>query len=235
MLHVFAHQGTMRLPAAGLRRIVYAMENRQLCICGAFESVLRFPERHGQCRQLSNSAAAGKGINLNAPLTELTRVAVDGGLDALFAGVNSRSGAPPETVERQRDSLRLLGLDVEKGKVDRGTAMVDAKASLNDEHPLVRLAAIHTVARIAEYGDSQAWEAISFLTSDTDVLVQVGAVRAVGRIARVHDMDALTLLQKVHKETKDDSVRCAARDAATRVQGLFSPNAPGNLFLTGHA
>merc|ERR1719491_1889867 len=161
-----------------------------------------------------------------AALTELTRTAVHGGADAIFVGAGAKF-APPPRVEALRDKLRRQGLAVERGEQDRAEAMLEVKALLCDEHPLVRLAALHTIARIALLGDRDAWEAVAELIDDSDELVRVGALRAVGRIAQPSDADAIARLARAQRDAPDENARLAARDAEARVRGFFG--VPGSV------
>ena len=119
-------------------------------------------------------------------VTELSNVVVGGGADAVFKGAAVKFGPPPR-VEKRRDALRRLGHAAERGDVEPDEALADALSSLTDDHPLVRLAAIHAVARVAPLGGQIAWRHIAKLLHDADEIVRVGAARAVGRIAEPGD------------------------------------------------
>ncbi|CAE7315917.1 unnamed protein product, partial [Symbiodinium sp. KB8] len=67
-----------------------------------------------------------------------------------------------------------------------------------DEHHLVRLAGVHTAARVAELG-ADTWRRVAELAKDEEVLVRVGALRAVGRMAATGDGEALDMLEAVQK------------------------------------
>merc|ERR1711879_1124956 len=95
----------------------------------------------------------------------------------------------------------------------REEALMEATAALTDEHPLVRLAGVHTIARVAARGDRVAWESVTALVGDSDELVQVGVARAVGRIAEPGNADAINWLRKVQREAAREPLRLAARDA----------------------
>merc|ERR1712039_1029893 len=95
------------------------------------------------------------------------------------------------------------------------------------------LASVHTIARVAERGDRSAWELVAPSIKDADELVRVGAVRAIGRIAEVGDGDALALLRRTQKDTPDESVRMAARDAEVRLLGTFGLPGGETLPLLG--
>lgn len=153
-------------------------------------------------------------------LAQLTQAVVAGGAEGVFDGAGM-SFAPPPRVEQRRDALRRLGLSVERNDVESEAAVRDAMSSLDDEHPLVRLAAVHTIARVAPLGDRTSWEAVADLVHDADELVRVGAARAVGRIADPGDADAINVLQRVQREAMDESLRLAARDAETRLHGRY--------------
>lgn len=175
-------------------------------------------------------AAGGESI-----LSELTRAVVsDGAGTSVFAGV-AEAFAPPPHVETRRDALRRLGLSVDRGETPRAEALADAASSLFDGHPLVRLASIHAVARIALRGDRVAWESISGHLEDADELVRVGAARAIGRIAAQADADALAILQRAQRETPDENLRLAARDAEARIRGIFAMPGDTPRSLLGEA
>eukprot|EP00811_Abedinium_folium_P011022 NODE_20198_length_808_cov_3.787078.p3 GENE.NODE_20198_length_808_cov_3.787078~~NODE_20198_length_808_cov_3.787078.p3 ORF type:complete len:123 (-),score=27.97 NODE_20198_length_808_cov_3.787078:353-721(-) len=108
-------------------------------------------------------------------------------------------------------------------------------SSLGDEESFIRLAAIHTTARIAPHGDHTAWEAIAALFDDADDLVRVGAPRAVARIAKVGDADAIARLEELRERTHDDNQRRAAEDAEARLRGLFGVPGGGHPLLGGAA
>eukprot|EP00971_Amphidinium_carterae_P072888 1441425-Amphidinium_carterae.1 len=169
-----------------------------------------------------------------AALSELTEAAVSGGVDAVFAGTASRF-APPPGVEERRNALRKLGQAVERDECDRHEALADASSTLNHEHPLVRLASLHTVARIAPRGDRPSWEALSLLAKDTDELVRVGSVRGIARIAVRGDADAIAFLVKVQEETLDANLQKAAKDAEARVRGIFGTPPGAQLGSSAHA
>merc|ERR1712080_399322 len=141
-------------------------------------------------------------------------------------------GAPPPRVDVLRDELRRQGLAVERGEKERADVFLEAKALLDDEHPLVRLAAIHTIARVAVLGDHDACNAIADLIGDGDELVRVGALRAVGRIAKPGDPDAIARLAQAQREASDENARLAAQDAEARVRGFFGvPGSTGSPSL----
>mmetsp|Transcript_19500 Transcript_19500/g.35367 ORF Transcript_19500/g.35367 Transcript_19500/m.35367 type:complete len:212 (+) Transcript_19500:68-703(+) len=169
-----------------------------------------------------------------AALSELTEAAVTGGIDAVFAGTASRF-APLPGVEERRDALRKLGQAVERDECDREEALADASSTLHHEHPLVRLASLHTVARIAPRGDRSSWEALARLAADADELVRVGSVRGIARIALRGDADAIAFLVKVQQETADENLRKAAKDAEARVRGTFGTPPGAQLGSSAHA
>ncbi|CAE8595170.1 unnamed protein product, partial [Polarella glacialis] len=87
----------------------------------------------------------------------------------------------------------------------------------------VRLAAVHSAARVAEQGDSASWQAVAALIpADSDELVRVAAARAVGRMATGGDVDALEILRRAQSEAPDRSVRLAATDAEARLLGSMN-------------
>jgi len=137
-------------------------------------------------------------------------------------------------VEARRDLLRKLGNAADKDKARRGEAATEALASLTDEHALVRLAAVHTLARVAERGDRSAWGAVAELLHDVDEVVRVGAARAIGRMAEPNLEEAVETLRRTQRDASREgveSLRLAARDAEHRLLGMFGSS--GNL-LSGN-
>eukprot|EP00931_Biecheleriopsis_adriatica_P085176 TRINITY_DN59471_c0_g1_i1.p2 TRINITY_DN59471_c0_g1~~TRINITY_DN59471_c0_g1_i1.p2 ORF type:complete len:221 (-),score=48.60 TRINITY_DN59471_c0_g1_i1:75-716(-) len=169
--------------------------------------------RRSICRGYSSPSA-------ESVLAELSRTVADKGTGSIFAGLGA-SFAPPDEAEARRDLLRRLGGEAEKDGSRQPEALREALAALHDKHPLVRLAAVHTAARVAARGDVASWQAVAELADDADELVRVACVRAIGRMADAGDADALDLLQQVQREAKTQSVCLAARDAEARLLGSF--------------
>eukprot|EP00933_Yihiella_yeosuensis_P042775 TRINITY_DN37448_c0_g1_i1.p1 TRINITY_DN37448_c0_g1~~TRINITY_DN37448_c0_g1_i1.p1 ORF type:complete len:231 (+),score=68.32 TRINITY_DN37448_c0_g1_i1:50-742(+) len=169
----------------------------------------------GSCRHFSNGQ--------NSASDEARSSQSDDLIDpkAFFAEASSSFALPKEAEER-RDLLRRLGTEAEKDDSRLEEALSEALDSLNDPHPLVRLAGVHTAARLAARGNVCSWQAVADLVNDGDELVRVASVRAVGRMAGSGDADALEYLQRAQKEARDLSVRNAARDAEIRVLGSFA-------------
>mmetsp|Transcript_69756 Transcript_69756/g.152213 ORF Transcript_69756/g.152213 Transcript_69756/m.152213 type:complete len:227 (-) Transcript_69756:464-1144(-) len=151
-------------------------------------------------------------------------VASQGTTSALF-GDAAAAFRPPPDAENLRDRLRRLGGEAEKEAPDspkRLEAIAEATAALQGTHPLVRLAGIHTLARVSPQGDPAAWRKVSALIKDEDELVQVAVARAVGRMAAIGDDEAISWLQDAQAIAKFESVRLAAKDAEARVRGVFA-------------
>merc|ERR1711971_1187632 len=179
------------------------------------------------CRRLGASSVVERpkvvavDAGSSSPLDELSKVATLSGTESVFGGAAALY-EPPRGVEEHRNRLRQLGAEAEKDNNKREQVLAEAIGLLHYEHPLVRLAAVHTVARVAAVGDNHALEAIAGHVTDTDEIVRIGAVRAIGRIAKPGDVNALALLVRLQNNAAADSLRYAARDAEARVRGCFA-------------
>mmetsp|Transcript_30221 Transcript_30221/g.70267 ORF Transcript_30221/g.70267 Transcript_30221/m.70267 type:complete len:211 (+) Transcript_30221:85-717(+) len=176
--------------------------------------------------------AASQSVAPASALAELSQAATTGSLDAMV-GASASAFEPPPGVEEARDRLRRRGLEAERDDSKREEVLAEAVGLLTAEHALVRLAAIHTVARVAALGDCDAWECVGELVQDPEELVRVGALRAIGRIAKPGDVEALELLVRVQREAKSESTRCAAKDAEARLRGTFGLPGAGTHPLLG--
>ena len=120
----------------------------------------------------------------------------------------ARLSAHPDLAEAQRDLLRRLGHEAEKDVGKKQEAVEEALRALGHEHPLVRLGGVHLLARVA--GD---WRPLRPLAGDEDLLVRLGVLRAVGRLAEQGDEEAESFLAEAARE----SDRNAARSESTRI------------------
>merc|ERR1712008_400682 len=183
------------------------------------------------CRRLCASSVVERpkvvavDVGSSSPLDELSKLATLSGTESVFGGTWAHY-EPPKGVEEHRNRLRQRGAEAEKDNSKREEVLADAIGLLHYEHPLVRLAAVHTVARVAAIGDNHAFEAIAGRVTDADEIVRIGAVRAIGCIAKPGDVDALALLVRLQRDATADSLRYAASDAEARVRGCFAM--PGN-------
>ncbi|CAK8988285.1 Hypothetical protein SCF082_LOCUS1324 [Durusdinium trenchii] len=157
-----------------------------------------------------------RGFSSEPVLSQLSRVISKSGTE----GLQEFQASHPDAAEQRRDALRRLGAQAEKDPSHRAEAISEALDAMKDPHPLVRLAGLHTLARVCPVG-SQHWRDAADLSGDADELLRVGALRAVGRMAEPGDPEALEFLQRAEKDATDRNVRGAARDAHARLLGRF--------------
>merc|ERR1712008_95545 len=118
------------------------------------------------CRRLCASSVVERpkvvavDVGSSSPLDELSKLATLSGTESVFGGTWAHY-EPPKGVEEHRNRLRQRGAEAEKDNSKREEVLADAIGLLHYEHPLVRLAAVHTVARVAAIGDNHAFEAIA--------------------------------------------------------------------------
>ncbi|CAJ1372687.1 unnamed protein product [Effrenium voratum] len=148
-------------------------------------------------------------------LSQLARVVSKEGTGAI-----QQLAAHPDAAELRRDQLRRLSAEAEKDSAKAEEAIREAEKAMEEEHFLVRLAGIHAIARVSPVG-TELWHKVAELSDDPEELVRVAVPRAIGRMAEPGDAEALEFLDRMQQETKDRSVRYAARDAANRLRGSF--------------
>ncbi|CAE7782200.1 unnamed protein product, partial [Symbiodinium microadriaticum] len=102
---------------------------------------------------------------LNSVLSELSRAVSVQGADAVFQGIPASQH--PDSAEEARDRLRQLGAAAEKDPARRSEALSEAFQAMQDEHHLVRLAGVHTAARVAELG-ADTWRRVAELAKDEE-------------------------------------------------------------------